>query len=229
MKLNDAKLRTLKEPGKHFDGGGLYLEITPAGGRYWRLKYRFGGKEKRLALGVHPAIGLKDARNLASDAKKLLSQDVDPGAVRKAEKIRLVTESVNTFEAITGEWLAHQNGRWEEQTEGAIRASLVANVFPSLGDKPLASSGGPIKQPIAQTGLNKLADASAVRQWISSRNELWIQPKIDGVAVSLLYRDGKLVYAATRGDGQTGDDVTHNVRTIRRIPLELRGAAAPEA
>ena len=48
MKLNDAKLRTIKELGKHFDGGGLYLEITPAGGRYWRLKYRFGGKEKRL-------------------------------------------------------------------------------------------------------------------------------------------------------------------------------------
>jgi hypothetical protein len=51
MKLNDAKLRTLTTPGKHADGAGLYLEITPAGGRYWRMKYRFGGKEKRLAFG----------------------------------------------------------------------------------------------------------------------------------------------------------------------------------
>lgn len=54
MPLTDAKLRTLTTPGKHFDGGGLYLELTKAGGRYWRLKYRHGGKENRLALGVYP-------------------------------------------------------------------------------------------------------------------------------------------------------------------------------
>ena len=58
MKLTDATLRNLTEPGKHFDGGGLYLELTPAGGRYWRMKYRHGGKEKRLAFGVYPAVSL---------------------------------------------------------------------------------------------------------------------------------------------------------------------------
>lgn len=80
MKLTDAKLRTLSEPGKHFDGNGLYLELTPAGGRYWRLKFRHTGKEKRLALGVYPEIGLKQARDLATQARKLLAAGVDPSA-----------------------------------------------------------------------------------------------------------------------------------------------------
>ncbi|MGH8829805.1 MAG: Arm DNA-binding domain-containing protein, partial [Polaromonas sp.] len=71
MKLTDAKLRNLTERGKHFDGGGLYLEVTKAGGRYWRLKYRHGGKEKRLAFGVYPAVSLKDARDRAADAFKV--------------------------------------------------------------------------------------------------------------------------------------------------------------
>ena len=72
MKLTDAKLRNLTEPGKHFDGFGLYLDVTKAGGRYWRLKYRYGGKEKLLALGVYPAVGLKDAREQAADARTVL-------------------------------------------------------------------------------------------------------------------------------------------------------------
>ena len=71
MKLTDAKLRNLATPGKHFDGGGLYLEITPAGGRYWRLKYRHGGKEKRLAFGVYPEVSLKAARERRADAVEL--------------------------------------------------------------------------------------------------------------------------------------------------------------
>jgi hypothetical protein len=78
MKLTDANLRNLTEPGKHFDGGGLYLELTPAGGKYWRLKYRHGGKEKRLAFGVYPAVSLKAARDRAAEARKVL----DAAAIR---------------------------------------------------------------------------------------------------------------------------------------------------
>ncbi|MEQ1659774.1 MAG: Arm DNA-binding domain-containing protein, partial [Hylemonella sp.] len=100
MKLTDAKLRTLSEPGKHFDGGGLYLELTPAGGRYWRLKYRHGGKEKRLAFGVYPAVSLKDARDQATAARKVLQSGDDPGALRKADKAKAVHEAVNTLEAV---------------------------------------------------------------------------------------------------------------------------------
>ncbi|HEY9094998.1 MAG TPA: Arm DNA-binding domain-containing protein, partial [Hydrogenophaga sp.] len=99
MKLTDAKLRTLTEPGKHFDGNGLYLELTKAGGRYWRLKYRHGGKEKRLSFGVYPAVTLKDARDRAAAARATLQGGSDPGELRKAAKARAVYEQENTLEA----------------------------------------------------------------------------------------------------------------------------------
>jgi len=93
MKLTDAKLRTLAKSGKHFDGAGLYLELTPAGGRYWRLKYRIAGKEKRLALGVYPAVGLKDARELAAQARRSIQAGDDPAEQRKAAKARVAHDS----------------------------------------------------------------------------------------------------------------------------------------
>lgn len=78
MPLTDAKLRTLTAPGKHFDGAGLYLELTKAGGRYWRMKYRHGGKENRLALGVYPAVSLKAARDAAAQTRTVLQAGDDP-------------------------------------------------------------------------------------------------------------------------------------------------------
>jgi integrase len=139
MKLTDAKLRTLTEPGKHADGAGLYLELTQAGGRYWRMKYRHGGKEKRLAFGVYPAVSLKAARDLATAARKVLASGADPGEIRKAQKAQATHEALNTFEAVAGEWLAHQTSRWAPVTLESIRASLAADVFPALGSRPLAS------------------------------------------------------------------------------------------
>lgn len=122
MKLTDAKLRTLTDPGKHFDGGGLYLEVTKAGGRYWRLKYRHGGKEKRLAFGVYPAVTLRDARDRAAAARALLQAGDDPGALRKAAKVRALYEQENTLEAVALDWIRHQAARWEPvaaHTEGS--------------------------------------------------------------------------------------------------------------
>lgn len=80
--LSDLAIRRAKPSGKTqklFDGGGLYLEISPAGGRWWRLKYRFGGKEKRLALGVYPEVTLALARNRREDARRLLAHQPPPG------------------------------------------------------------------------------------------------------------------------------------------------------
>lgn len=139
MKLTDAKLRTLTTPGKHFDGEGLYLELTKAGGRYWRLKYRHGGKEKRLALGVYPEVGLKDARGKAAAAREVLQAGDDPGQVKKAEKAKQAHEAANTLQAVALEWLEHQATRWTEETRGRILQSLKADIFPTLGAAPLAS------------------------------------------------------------------------------------------
>ncbi|MBF0445652.1 MAG: DUF4102 domain-containing protein, partial [Magnetococcales bacterium] len=87
--LTDAKLKRLT-PGsktvKHFDGGGLFLEVPKSGNKRWRLKYRFGGKEKLLAIGVYPTITLKEARNKREAAKKLLAAGTDPATVKREEK-----------------------------------------------------------------------------------------------------------------------------------------------
>lgn len=139
MKLTDAKLRRLTEPGKHFDGGGLYLEVTAAGGRYWRLKFRIAGKEKRLALGVYPAVSLKDARDLAIQARQSIQAGGDPAEQRKTAKARAAKEAVNTLRAVANEWMEHQAARWEPVTLERIRSSLETNVLKTLGARPLAS------------------------------------------------------------------------------------------
>ncbi|MDR2787647.1 MAG: Arm DNA-binding domain-containing protein, partial [Candidatus Accumulibacter sp.] len=89
MLLTDAAVKNAKptdKPARIFDGGGMYLEISPSGGKLWRMKYRFGGKEKRLALGTYPTVSLKEARERRDEARKLLAHGADPGEVRKAQK-----------------------------------------------------------------------------------------------------------------------------------------------
>jgi len=84
----------------------LYLEVSPAGGKWWRWKYRFDGKEKRLSFGVYPDVSLKSARDRRDDARKLLANDVDPGEQRKAIKAAKGDRAANSFEVITREWFA---------------------------------------------------------------------------------------------------------------------------
>jgi integrase len=138
-KLSDVKLRNLAEPGKHFDGGGLYLEVTPAGGRYWRLKYRFAGKEKRLAFGVYPEVSLKTARERRAEARAILERGADPAATKREAKAQAERDAVNTFRAVAAAWLDHQSGKWAADTREAIRISLETHAFPKLADLPLAS------------------------------------------------------------------------------------------
>jgi len=107
MALTDTAIRNAKpadKPIKLFDGGGLFLHITPAGKRYWRLKYRFAGKEKLLALGVYPDVGLKEARDKREEAKRLLGEGVDPSVERKIQKVSTVERAANSFEAVAREW-----------------------------------------------------------------------------------------------------------------------------
>lgn len=139
MKLTDLKIRNLTTPGKHADGNGLYLEISPKGSRYWRLKYRFGGLEKRLAFGVYPEVGLKLARERRDEARQLLAKGLDPGAERRAAKARVLQEAVSTVEAVALEWLDHQSGRWAAITLSRIKASLEADLFPKTGTRPMSS------------------------------------------------------------------------------------------
>lgn len=112
MSLTDAAIRAAK-PGdktiKLFDGGGLYLEVAPSGGRWWRLKYRFQDREKRISLGTYPVVGLRDARERREQAKKLLAQNIDPSVHKQAEKeaVKRQQEAAEqTFKAVALQWWA---------------------------------------------------------------------------------------------------------------------------
>jgi hypothetical protein len=103
MPSTDLELRKLIPTGKTrrlFNGGGLYLEVSPTGGLWWRLKYRIHGREKRLSLGTYPEVSLKEVRTKRDDTRKLLSLGVDPSLARKAEKAAGATRSANTFEVL---------------------------------------------------------------------------------------------------------------------------------
>ena len=106
MPLTDATIRTAKpgsKPVRLFDGGGLYIEISPAGGKLWRLKYRFDGKEKRLALGSYPQITLAEAREKRDQARKLLANGIDPSEHRKEQKAASKELAAHTFEKVARE------------------------------------------------------------------------------------------------------------------------------
>ena len=138
MTLTDAKLRGKMDSGRHFDGGGLYLEVSPKGGKYFRLKYRFNGREKLLALGVYPEVSLKDARERRDDARRALARGEDPGELRKATKAQADHEARNTFQAVAEDWLQHQAASWAPVTLERIRAAFAVDVFPKIGAQPMA-------------------------------------------------------------------------------------------
>ena len=107
MPLTDVTIRNAKPDGKSvrlFDSGGLYLEVSPAGGKWWRLKYRIAGKEKRLSLGVYPDVSLREVRERRDAARKLLADGIDPSEDRKAKKLALADKAANSFELVTREW-----------------------------------------------------------------------------------------------------------------------------
>ena len=146
MPLTDAEIRKAKpgeKPIRLFDGGGLYLEISTAGGKWWRLKYRFGGKEKRISLGVYPDIGLKDARERRDAAKKLLANGVDPGEAKKAKKAASQERAANSFEVIAREWFAKYAPGWAASHADKIIQRLERDVFPWLGGRPIADIAAP--------------------------------------------------------------------------------------
>lgn len=146
MPLTDSAIRTAKpaeKPVRMFDGGGLYLEVSPAGGKLWRLKYRFDGKEKRLSFGSYPDVPLKAARERRDEARKVLAAGIDPGEQRKAMKAASEERALNSFEVICREWLE----KWRTTVEPAQYQKALArhekNVFPWLGGRPIAEISAP--------------------------------------------------------------------------------------
>lgn len=144
MSLSDVAIRKLRASDKTqriFDGAGLYLEVSPAGGKWWRLKYRFQGKEKRLSLGVYPATGLAQARIKRDEARKLLARDIDPAVQRKATRAAGKEAASNSFEVIAREWLAVRQPEWTERQFEKERDRLQNHAFPWIGKLPIREVG----------------------------------------------------------------------------------------
>ncbi|WP_206953333.1 tyrosine-type recombinase/integrase [Trinickia acidisoli] len=141
MPLTDTAIKNAKaadKPIKMFDGGGLFLLVNPAGQRYWRLKYRFDGKEKLLAIGVYPETGLAAARKRRDEARELLAAGTDPGEAKKEAKRQRALSAANSFEAVAREWFEGQRGGWTAGYADKVIASLEGDVFPTLGARPIA-------------------------------------------------------------------------------------------
>ena len=146
MPLTATKIRNAKpgpKPVKLFDERGLYLEVSPAGGKWWRLKYRFGGKEKRLSLGVYPDVGLKGARDRRDEARKLVAAGVDPSENRKAVKSARAQRQANSFEAVAREWFARHNPTWAPNHGDRILRRFERDIFPWIGGQPIAEVAAP--------------------------------------------------------------------------------------
>ncbi|HEB0101691.1 TPA: integrase arm-type DNA-binding domain-containing protein [Serratia marcescens] len=138
MALTDIKVRTAKPTDKQYkltDGNGMHLLVHPNGSRYWRLQYRFGGKQKMLALGVYPDVSLADARARRDDARKLLANGIDPGDKKKNDKVE--QEESRTFEQLAIEWHA-TNKKWSEEHSRRVLKSLEDNLFPAIGKRNIA-------------------------------------------------------------------------------------------
>jgi Integrase len=145
MPLTDVSIKNAKAIGKQaklFDGEGLYLLVTPAGGRWWRLKYRFGGKEKLLSLGVYPEVGLKEARRRRDEARELVAQGIDPSEQKKEAKAAAVAierEQSMTFEAVAREWYSKKTGHLTPDYQKQIISRLENMLFPHIGGIPIAT------------------------------------------------------------------------------------------
>jgi integrase len=137
MALTDIKVRTAKPTDKQYkltDGNGMHLLVHPNGSRYWRLQYRYGGKQKMLALGVYPDVSLADARARRDEARKLLANGIDPGEKKRNDKVE--QEEARTFEQLAIEWHA-TNKKWSEEHSRRVLKSLEDNLFPAIGKRKI--------------------------------------------------------------------------------------------
>lgn len=141
QKLTDVAIRQTKpgtKPKKLSDGGGLYLLVTPADSRYWRWKYRFAEREKLLALGVYPDVGLAQARKEHQKARELLASGIDPSESRKQAKLAARIVASHSFEVVARQWHAHWGAAKSSRHAGYVIRRLESDAFPAIGNVPVS-------------------------------------------------------------------------------------------
>ncbi len=145
--LTDQKIKALKPKSKQYkvtDSAGMFLLVKSNGGKYWRMKYRFNGKEKTLAIGVYPTVSLKDARFARDEAKKLIHLGLDPVQDKQEQKLKRLELSKNSFEIVAREWIDKKSSQWTQKHAKKVLRSLELDIFPSLGRKSINDITPPI-------------------------------------------------------------------------------------
>ncbi|MDL2307811.1 integrase arm-type DNA-binding domain-containing protein [Desulfovibrio sp. OttesenSCG-928-C06] len=160
MPLTDTHIKNIRhtgQPKKYFDGGGLFLFISPTGSKLWRMAYRFEKKSKLLSFGEYPAVSLKDARERREEAKKLLSKGIDPNVQKKEAKAAQLAELKDTFHNIALEWHGTRTAEFSSKHRGTILFRLETYLFPAIGKMPIAKLEPhdilAVVRPIEQKGL----------------------------------------------------------------------------
>lgn len=161
MPLSDTKIRAAKPAEKSYrlsDEKGLYLQVEPNGARYWRMAYRYDGKQKTQALGIYPDISLAEARSRRDEARKLLANDVDPSSAKKAQKAARLERTANSFEVLAREWYEKQAGTWSDTHGIRILRRFERDVFPLIGGLPVSG----ITAPVLLDAIRKIQERGAV-------------------------------------------------------------------
>ena len=152
-------IKPLEKTKRYADAKRMYLEVTPKGSMYWRMKYDFGGKEKFLALGVYPDVSLAEARVKRDDAKKLISQGIDPNTAKKEAKI--VESGALTFESVANQWMDDREDALSESGHKKNRAQLNNDIFQVLGKMSIETIKAPhllaMAQKIEARGAGEMA------------------------------------------------------------------------
>ncbi|MCA6924997.1 tyrosine-type recombinase/integrase [Pectobacterium versatile] len=155
MPLNARQIETAKPQDKEYkltDGSGLYLLIKPNGAKYWRLKYRVAGKEKKLSIGVYPDISLAEARLKREEARKIVASGGDPSEQKQVERQAKKINIDNTFKAIALEWHEYKRLNWSKGYAEDLMEAFENDIFPDIGKRPIAE----IKPLEMLTSLRKL-------------------------------------------------------------------------
>jgi integrase len=212
--LTDTAIRKAKLSGKAYklsDSGGLYLLIKPDGARYWRMKYRHTGKEKLLSFGVYPAVSLADARERREQARRLLANDIDPGAAKKAakeEKSQQATVAAETFEKVARDWMAWRSARGETAgiTADKDRWRLNSYLLPYIGLRPIAEI-----TPLELRDVLKKAEEAGKRETASRVK----------ITAGQIFRWAVL-------EGRTHSDITASLRGLFTTPKPTHRATITE-
>ena len=166
MSLTDIKIKQAKPRDKDYklaDAKGLFLLVTKKGAKYWRLKYRFMGKEKLLSIGVYPSVSLKQARKASSLAKDQLEQGIDPSQAKKAKKAAQTEEQLNNFETIAIEWHKQQSTNWSPSYTDKVFRAIEKDLLPHIGTLPLDDITPPKLLAVLRLVENRGAKESAHR------------------------------------------------------------------